>query len=160
MSFVDFNSFDSNYVILTSDRLILNAKSDSVFISSNKTIGFSAVEQIHFNVGPLNTKNPDKNYLIINSPLIQLGLPENYKGDRNEPVAKANATVEFVNAVIQALNAFCDSISTATGTGVGVVTLAQLNASATILKQKLIESTKDYSNTQTSKVNSKTTKTV
>jgi hypothetical protein len=160
MSFVDFNSFDGNYVILTSDRLILNSKSDSVFISSKKTIGFSAVEQIHFNVGPLSTKNPEKNYLIINSPLIQLGLPENYGGERNEPVAKAHATIEFVNAVIKALNSFCDSIASAKGIGVGTVALAELNVSASNLKQQLTQLTKNYSNIETSKINSKTTKTV
>jgi len=155
--FIDFNSYKDNYVILTSDRLILNSKADSIFLTSKKTIGFSAIDQIHFNIGPLQNPDPKKNYMVINSPMIQLGLPENYKGIRNEPVAKAYSTIEYINLVVQAITKFCDSITSAKGTGVGVVSLVQIDASARILKNDLISYTKEYKNIKDSKIVSKTT---
>lgn len=158
--FVSFNSYDKSYVILTSDRLILNSKEDSIFISSKRTIGLSAVEQVHINIGPLGKRDPEKNYLVVNSPRIQLGLPVGDKNENNEPIAKAHSTISFVNDIIEALNSFCNSLSPAKGVGVGTVGLPEINAAANTLRSKLVKIKGDYGNKDTSPIPSKVSKTL
>jgi hypothetical protein len=159
--FIDFNSYKKNYVILTSDRLILNSKDDSVFIASKKHISLSAVEQVHIDVGPLENADPSKNYFIVNSPMIQFGLPANYN-DRsiNQPVAKGRSTIEFVNSLIKAIDKFCNSLIPASGLGVGVIQLPEISAAANVLKTDLNQSLKNYGNTTSSPILSKITNTV
>lgn len=134
MSFTDFNSFEKDTVIVNSDRVILNSKDDSVFVLSKKTVGISAVDSVHFDVGLRGSKDKN-NIFIINSPSIQLGLPEN---GVNEPVAKADSVINFINDILGALDAFSASLAAATALGVGVSGLPQINVAASTLKGKLV----------------------
>jgi hypothetical protein len=133
MSFIDFNNFEKDTVILNSDRVILNSKDDSVFVLSKKTVGVSAVESVHFDVGLRGSTNQD-NKFVINAPNIQLGLPENGK---SEPIAKANSVVAFINYLIEALDTFSTSLSKANALGVGVSGIPNISVAATTLKGKL-----------------------
>lgn len=159
--FIDFNNYKKNYVILTSDRLIFNTKDDSIFVVSKKSIALSAVEQIHFDVGPLQNSDPNKNYFIVNSPLVQLGLPANYKDKTlNQPVAKAISTIEFFNNIIKAVDDFCNSLIPSKGIGVGTISLPEISIAATNLKKQLLEAQKKYGNLNSSPIKSKITKTI
>jgi hypothetical protein len=133
MGFTDFNTYEKDTVILNSDRVILNSKEDSVFILSKKTVGLSALDSVHFNIGPRNSKDQNLKF-IVNAPLIQLGLPENGK---NEPVAKAESVIEFIEDLIAALDAFTTSLSSANALGVGVSGIPNISIAATTLKGKL-----------------------
>ncbi len=133
MPFTDFNSFEKDTVILNSDRVILNSKDDSVFILSKKTLGVSAVDSVHFNIGLRGSKDTN-NKFVINAPYIQLGLPEN---GVNEPIAKADSVINFIEDLIEALQTFSTSVATATALGVGVSGLPQINVAASTLKGKL-----------------------
>jgi hypothetical protein len=124
---IDFNTYDGNYVILRSDRLILDSKEESIFLLGKKDITLSAVNQVHINVGPKESKDPDKNYFIINAPRIQLGLASN---GTNEHVAKAESTISFINDLISILDTFAKTIKTATAVGLGVSTIPQINIGA------------------------------
>ena len=67
------NIYIGNQVIINSDRLIFNAKKDSILFYSDKAIGFSTNGSFHFDTSP----NPSSNF-IVNSPNIYLGLgPDN-----------------------------------------------------------------------------------
>lgn len=66
-------SYQGNQVILNSDRLLFNAKADSILMFSDKAIGFSTNGSFHFDTSP--DKNTSK--FIINSPNIYLGLDTN-----------------------------------------------------------------------------------
>jgi hypothetical protein len=116
MATIDFNKYDKNYVILTSDRLILNSKEDSIYVMSKKTIGLSAVESMHFNIGDGNTK--DNNIFFVNSPFIQFGIPS--KGT-NEPVAKGDSTVKCMNEILNALNTFSMQVTSSGGSKPGLL---------------------------------------
>jgi hypothetical protein len=128
---MDFNSYSGNYVILTSDRLILNAKADSLFLNASKTIGFSAVEQVHFNIGPLGKRDPEKHFLIVNSPRIQFGLP---KDGKNEPVAKAESVIDYINEMVKIISDFAFAVSNATAVGVGVSKIPEISVASAKLK--------------------------
>ena len=155
MGFIDFNNFEKDTVILNSDRVILNSKDDSVFVLSKKTVGVSAVESVHFNVGLRGSKNED-NKFIINAPNIQLGLPEN--GD-NQSIAKAESVIKFINYLIEALDLFSSSLETATALGVGVSGLPQINTAASTLKGKLKYCKETYAG-ENSPIKSKVSKTI
>ena len=57
------NIYQGNQVIINSDRLIFNAKADSILLYSDKAIGFSTNGSFHF-----DTANDDDNKFIVNSP--------------------------------------------------------------------------------------------
>jgi len=69
------NEFHGNQVIINSDRLIFNAKVDSILLYSEKAIGFSTNGNFHFDTdNSINTK------FIVNSPNIYLGLKNQKTG--------------------------------------------------------------------------------
>jgi hypothetical protein len=155
MPFADFNAFEKDTAILNSDRLILNSKDDSIFILSKKTVGTSAAESVHFDIGPKGSS--DKKYMfIVNSPSIQLGLPSN---GINEPIAKADSTINFINDLILALNAFSDSLANATALGVGASKLPEISIAAKLLKLKL-DRFKAFYGSSDSPIKSKISKTI
>lgn len=54
-------------IVLNSDRIIFNAKKDSIFLNSNKSISIASNGTINFDVGKYVIVNSPKNYLGINS---------------------------------------------------------------------------------------------
>ena len=72
------NLFQGNQVIINSDRLLFNAKDDSILLFSNKAIGFSTNGSIHFDTSD-EKEGEEASKFIVNSPNIYLGL--DYKGD-------------------------------------------------------------------------------
>ena len=70
--------FEGKQVIINSDRLLFNAKSDSLLVYSNQHMAFSANNHIHFDTG-------NEGNFVVNSNKIHLGL----EGDKNSPVEHA-----------------------------------------------------------------------
>jgi len=68
------NVYEGKQVIINSDRLLFNAKNDSILIYSNKHIAFSANNHIHFDTG-------NEGNFVINSDKVYLGL----ESDKNLP---------------------------------------------------------------------------
>jgi hypothetical protein len=155
MAFTDFNTYEKDTVILNSDRVILNSKDDSVFILSKKTVGMSAADSVHFDVGPRGSKE-GKHVFIVNAPSVQLGLPEN---GINEPIAKAESVISFINDLIDSLNQFSTSLSAATGLGVGVSKLPEISIAANLLKMRLNGFKEKYTK-DNSPIKSKVSKTI
>ena len=72
--------YQGKQVIIDSDRLLFNAKDDSILLFSDKAIGFSTKGSIHF-----DTSSNKNSKLVINTPNIYLGL----KSDKNLPTEPA-----------------------------------------------------------------------
>ena len=70
--------YEGKQVIINSDRLLFNAKSDSLLLYSNQHMAFSANNHIHFDTG-------DEGNFVVNANNIHLGL----EGDKNSPVEHA-----------------------------------------------------------------------
>jgi len=64
------NTYQGNQVIINSDRLIFNAKEDSILLFSDKAIGFSTNGSFHFDTSP----DENESKFVVNSPNIYLGL--------------------------------------------------------------------------------------
>ena len=77
---INTNDYLGKQVIINSDRLLFNAKDDSILLFSDKAIGFSTKGSIHF-----DTSSNKNSKLVINTPNIYLGL----KSDKNLPTEPA-----------------------------------------------------------------------
>tara|TARA_R110001592_G_scaffold167673_2_gene403248 strand:- start:530 stop:991 length:462 start_codon:yes stop_codon:yes gene_type:complete len=90
-------------VIINSDRLLFNAKEDSILLFSNKAISFSTNGSIHF-----DTSNEDENNFIVNCPNIYLGL--DYKDELpNEPAVLGDKLEKFLNEMLDLINSLWDA---------------------------------------------------
>ena len=68
------NVYQGKQVIINSDRLVFNAKSDSVLVYSDKAIGFSTKGGIYFDTGTNSEESKNPSRFVINSPQIYIGL--------------------------------------------------------------------------------------
>ena len=79
---------DGKQVIITSDRIILNARVGEIFLLSNKSIGLSTNGTMNIDASTSTT---------INSPRISFGI------DASEPLAKGNELVSVLRDLIIAI---------------------------------------------------------
>jgi len=83
------NIYQGKQVIIDSDRLIFNAKNDSILLFSDKAIGFSTNGSFNF-----DTSDKQDSKFVVNSPNIYLGLKE---GDLpTEPVLLGHKFQEWM----------------------------------------------------------------
>ena len=81
--------YQGKQVIIDSDRLIFNAKADSILLFSDKAIGFSTNGSFNF-----DTSDKKDSKFVVNSPNIYLGLKE---GDLpTEPVILGHKFQEWM----------------------------------------------------------------
>ena len=134
---IGIEEFTGNQVIITSDRLIFNSKTDNIIISTKKDIVLSSSGAVHINVGPTSGATVDKNLLIVNAPKIQLGL------NNTEPVAKGQKAVDSFTKILNALAELASSLTSATGIGVGTVNQPTVNAAGAKLQSQVQNIQKD-----------------
>tara|TARA_R110001592_G_scaffold16193_1_gene69171 strand:- start:13 stop:492 length:480 start_codon:yes stop_codon:yes gene_type:complete len=83
------NIYQGKQVIIDSDRLIFNAKNDSILLFSDKAIGFSTNGSFNF-----DTSDKDDSKFVVNSPNIYFGLKD---GDLpTEPVILGHKIQEWM----------------------------------------------------------------
>tara|TARA_Y100000356_G_C11167886_1_gene239686 strand:- start:162 stop:665 length:504 start_codon:yes stop_codon:yes gene_type:complete len=81
--------YQGKQIIIDSDRLIFNAKNDSILLFSDKAIGFSTNGSFHF-----DTSDKKDSKFIVNSPNIYFGLKD---GDLpTEPVILGHKFQEWM----------------------------------------------------------------
>ena len=66
-------TYKGSQVIINSDRLLFNAKKESILLFSDKVIGFSTNGSFHFDTSPEEANSK----FVVNSPKIYLGLRYN-----------------------------------------------------------------------------------
>jgi len=81
--------FLSPQIILNSDRIILNAKSDSILISGENSVGLSSNKSINLEA---------EEYIYINGPDIRLGSK-----DAKEPILLGDQTTQVLEIIIKEL---------------------------------------------------------
>jgi len=97
------STYIGNQVLINSDRLIFNAKKDSILLYSDKVIGFSTNGSFHFDTSP----DPESKF-ILNSPNIYLGL-EYDNTLPTEPAVLGLELKEILNRIInQIMNLMAD----------------------------------------------------
>lgn len=93
------SSYNKSQIILSSDRLIFNAKEDVIFLFAKKAVGISSA-------GTFNVDSDD--YTIINSPKIYLGLEAKKE---KEPLLLGNTTHKLLKDLMEAMKDFSLELS-------------------------------------------------
>ena len=103
--------YQGKQVIIDSDRLLFNAKMDSILLYSNKAIGFSTMGSIHFDTSDQkeSTESSNASKFVVNSPNIYLGLKFN-KSLPTEPAILGNEFDEWANELLDCIDGLMDDI--------------------------------------------------
>lgn len=126
----NFSTYNKNQVILTSGRLVFNAREDSLFLLSKKDLAISTGGDVHINVGLPGSKS---SIFIVNSNRIQFGLES--KG-KVEPVAKADSLLKSLDSLTDSISTFTKDLSIVVGT-VEAAAIAKIATSALKLNLEL-----------------------
>lgn len=92
------NTYQGKQIIITSDRLVFNAREDSIF-SSDSTIAFATNKDFH-----INTDSGTNGKVAINSPKIHLGKVSNNNDLANNPAVKGDEMESLLNDILDHLN--------------------------------------------------------
>lgn len=134
------NIFSGSQILFNSDRLLFNAKSDSIFLTANKAVSLSTNGTLNFD---------SSSYSIINSSKIYLGL-EAYKEE--QPLLLGQYTYKLLSKMINTMDNLATDllsvISTPTGTNIVQLTIAgnKMKSKIATMKQDLekIKSKKNF----------------
>lgn len=126
--------YNGEQIQLSSGRLILNGRSDNVFISAQKYINLSAGEKVTIDVG-IEDSDKEQNMFLVNAPRIQLGLDINGKP---EPITKADELEEVLIDLIDAISLYSNMVQSA-AVAPGPLMAALLSPATTMLKGKLTQ---------------------
>jgi hypothetical protein len=96
--------YTGHQVIITSDRVTLHSRNDSVMLFGKKAIALSSLGTVNLDVSKK---------VIINSPKIELGLSAERLG---EPVLLGKKTVQMLSRLLDALTLLSTSLSTISNT--------------------------------------------
>ena len=98
------NIYQGKQAIINSDRILFNAKDDSILLFSNKAIGFSTNGSFHFDTG-----NNEENKFIVNTPNIYLGLQTNGNFP-TEPALLGDKTEVWLNDLLDMIQELINDI--------------------------------------------------
>jgi hypothetical protein len=118
------NLYEGSQILFNSGRLILNAKTDSIFITANKAVSIASNGTLNFD---------SKSYSIFNSPKIYLGLDAHKE---EQPLLLGQNTYKLLSKLLSSIDTLATDllnvISTPTGTN-----LIQLSVAGNKLKTKV-----------------------
>jgi len=105
------NNYQGSQVIINSDRLVFNAKNDSILHYSDKSIGFSAKGSIYFDTSN-NNEEPNASKFVINSPKIYLGLKEGIDEGKlpTERAVLGNELRKYLNEILSLMEELLDDL--------------------------------------------------
>ena len=116
------NEYSGKQVILNSGRLVFNTTQDHLLLSSQKSIGFTAIESINFDT---------TNNIILQAGGVYLGSKS-----ATESVLLGNTTVQLLNTLISELIKLTNTLATAQVTGFGP--LATVNGQSAVISTTLL----------------------
>ena len=91
-------TYQGKQVIITSDRLVFNAREDSLF-SSDSTIAFSTNKDFH-----INTSDGSNGMFVVNSPKIHLGIIKDDNKLADNPAVKGQELERLLSDILDHLN--------------------------------------------------------
>lgn len=90
--------YQGKQVIITSDRLVFNAREDSIF-ASDSTIAFATNKDFH-----INTSDGPNGKFAVNSPKIHLGEVKNSGQLADNPAVKGQELEQLLTDILDHLN--------------------------------------------------------
>ena len=138
MSFKDIKEYAGEQVIISSNRLVFNARKDSILNSAYQNINLSAGDKVTIDVGTIDSDDK-QNMFLVNAPRVQFGLDS--KGKTVEPIAKANALEDVLNELMEVLEIYSQMVTASSPPFISGLLAAQtyLTANFTNIKADLAE---------------------
>jgi len=97
-------TYQGNQVLINSDRLVFNAKEDSILLFSKEVIGFSTQGSFHF-----DTSYDESSKFVVNSPNIYLGL-EYDNTLPTQPAVLGHELRDLLLDILDMIGNICDDI--------------------------------------------------
>jgi len=139
-------TYNKEQILLSSGRLVFNARSNDIFITAKHYINLSAGDKVTIDVGIEDSDN-EENIFLVNAPKMQLGLDLNGQA---EPITKADELEGVLNDLIDAILTYSDMVQAAAITP-GPLMAALLIPATTMLKGKLFQVKADMINFKSEK---------
>jgi hypothetical protein len=125
------DSYNGNQIILTSNRLVFNARNDSIILNANNSIHLSSNTSVNVD---------GKNKIVLASPKLYLGSALGKEGVEIQSVVLGENLNVFLNDIAVFLNTLSIAFRTATDSeGAPIVSLNTIAAEAEILSKNLIQ---------------------
>ncbi len=140
------NTYNGEQIVLSSGRLLFNARSNDIFITSKRYVNLSAGDKVTIDVGIEDSDN-EENMFLVNAPKMQLGLDLNGQA---EPITKANELEGVLNDLIDAISTYSDMVQAAAIVP-GPLMAALLSPATAMLKGRLFQVKADMINFKSEK---------
>jgi hypothetical protein len=105
----DIKTYSGEQIVLSSNRLIFNARQNDTYINSKRYINLSAGDKITFDVGEIDSDN-EENMFLVNAPKIQFGLD---KYGLAEPVVKGEQLDAILTQLMEAISTYSTMVQAA-----------------------------------------------
>lgn len=103
----DIQTYNSKQIVLSSGRLVFNARSDSAFISARQYINLSAGDKVTIDVGTDDSDN-EENMFLVNAPRMQFGLNRN---GVPEPIVKGEQLDQIITELMEVIATYSDMVA-------------------------------------------------
>lgn len=103
----NIKTYSGEQVVLSSGRLVLNSRSDSIFLTSRQYINLTAGDKVTIDVGKTDSDN-EQNMFLVNAPRVQFGLDKN---GFPEPIVKGEQLDEILTEMMQAVSDYSDMVA-------------------------------------------------
>ena len=100
----DINQYTGEQIVLSSGRLIFNARANDVYLNAKRYINFSAGDKVTIDVGNIDSDD-EQNMFLVNAPRMQFGLDKNGVA---EPIVKGEQLDEILSQLMEALATYSD----------------------------------------------------
>ena len=105
----DINQYTGEQIVLSSGRLVFNARANDVYLNAKRYINFSAGDKVTIDVGNIDSDD-EQNMFLVNAPRIQFGLDKNGVA---EPIVKGEQLDEILSQLMEALATYSDMAAVA-----------------------------------------------
>jgi hypothetical protein len=105
----DIKTYNGEQIILSSNRLIFNARQNDTYINSKRYINLSAGDKVTIDVGNVDSDN-EENMFLVNAPKMQFGLD---RYGLAEPVVKGEQLDLILTQLMEALSTYSTMVQAA-----------------------------------------------
>lgn len=105
----DIKTYSGEQIVLSSNRLIFNARQNDTFINSKRYINLSAGDKVTIDVGNIDSDN-EENMFLVNAPKMQFGLD---RYGLAEPIVKGEQLDLILTQLMEALSTYSTMVQAA-----------------------------------------------
>jgi hypothetical protein len=105
----DIRSYSGEQIVLSSGRLLFNARANDIYLNAKRYINLSAGDKLTIDVGSVDSDD-EENMFLINAPKIQFGLD---RYGLPEPIVKGEALDSILSQIMEAVATYSTMVQAA-----------------------------------------------